>query len=253
MEMLVGRQVVREALRAGRRRIVEIWLARGIQETEAVREIEALCANAGIPLRQVERHELDKLEGELVHQGVAARVSPYPYVQVADLLARAAIGGSDVAQRAEAPFLLALDSVQDPQNLGAILRTAEAVGVHGVILPERRAASVTPAVGRASAGAAEHLLIAQVTNLSRTLERLKKEGLWVVGLEQHPRAQDYRSVDFRVPLVLVLGGEGTGMRRLVAETCDVLVYLPMRGQVGSLNVSVAAGIILYHAWAMRAL
>ncbi len=249
MELLAGRQAVREALRAGRRRIAEMLLAEGAQESEIVAEIVSLCQRSGVPLRRVDRRELDSLlrgQGEeaLAHQGVVARASAYPYAAIEELFALA-------HQREEAPFFLALDSVQDPQNLGAILRTAEAVGVHGVILPERRAAPVTPAVSRASAGAAEHLLVAQVTNLSRTLSALKEEGIWVVGVEQDPRAQDYMAVDLNMPLVLVLGSEGQGMRRLVAETCDLLLQLPMRGKVGSLNVSVTAGVMLYRAWAAR--
>jgi 23S rRNA (guanosine2251-2'-O)-methyltransferase len=248
LEILTGRQSVREALRAHRRRIAEVLLAEGARESEIVAEIAALCRERDVSLRHVDRRELESLVqtagGDPVHQGVVARVSPYPYADLVELLARA-------AQGEEPPFLLALDSVQDPQNLGAILRTAEAVGVHGILLPERRAAAVTPAVSRASAGAVEHLLVATVTNLVRALETLKERDVWVVGVEQHPRAQDYRRVDLNMPLALVMGGEGPGMRRLVAETCDLLVHLPMRGQVGSLNVSVAAGIILYHAWAAR--
>jgi 23S rRNA (guanosine2251-2'-O)-methyltransferase len=146
---------------------------------------------------------------------------------------------------------LALDSLQDPQNVGSLLRTAEAVGVHGVIVPERRAVGVTPAVSRASAGAVEHLLVAQVTNLARVLEELKGRGVWVVGVEDVPAAQDYRDVDLDMPLVLVVGGEGPGMRRLVMGTCDLLLRIPMRGHVGSLNVSVAGSIVLYQAWSGR--
>jgi 23S rRNA (guanosine2251-2'-O)-methyltransferase len=248
LEILTGRQSVRETLRAQRRHIVEVLLAEGTRESEIVAEIEALCREGDVLLRHVDRRELESLVqtagGDLVHQGVAARVSAYPYADLTALLARA-------AQGEEPLFLLALDSVQDPQNLGAILRTAEAVGVHGVILPERRAAAVTPAVSRASAGAVEHLFVAMVTNLVRAMEALKEQGVWVVGVEQHAQAQDYRRVDLNIPLALVMGGEGPGMRRLVRETCDLLVHLPMRGQVGSLNVSVAAGVLLYHAWAAR--
>jgi 23S rRNA (guanosine2251-2'-O)-methyltransferase len=155
------------------------------------------------------------------------------------------------AQCGEAPFFLALDSIQDPQNLGSLLRTAEAVGIHGVILPDRRAAGITPAASRASAGAAEHLHVAQVTNLVRTLEALKEAGVWIVGGEEHPQSVDYRRPALNLPVALVLGSEGQGMRRLVAETCDLLLRIPMRGQVGSLNVSVAGGILLYHLLAAR--
>lgn len=243
-EVLVGRNAVREVLLAERRRVHRVLLAEGAQDRGAVEEILALCAAMSVPVERVPRTALDRLGGELTHQGVAAHVSPYPYVELDALLERA-------AERQEPPFLLALDSLQDPQNVGSLLRTAEAVGVHGVIVPERRAAGITPAVSRASAGAVEHLLVAEVTNLVRTLEGLKERGVWVVGVEDEPTAQDYRRVDLNMPIALVVGGEGPGMRRLVVETCDLLVRLPMRGHIGSLNVSVAGSIVLYEAWSAR--
>jgi len=166
------------------------------------------------------------------------------YVEIDDILAPAREGG-------EMPFVLALDSLQDPQNVGSLMRTAEAVGVHGVILPDRRAVGVTPAVSRASAGAVEHLQVAMVKNLVRALDELKERGLWIAGGEDHPEAVDYTGVDLNRPLALVLGSEGRGMRRLVAERCDFLLRIPMRGRVGSLNVSVAGGILLYRAWHAR--
>lgn len=242
-EMLVGRNAVREALLAGRRRVRRVLVAEGAQGG-GLDEILALCAEASVPLQRVPRSELDRLGAELTHQGVAAAVSPYPYVDLDDILVRA-------EERGEAPFLLAMDSLQDPQNVGSLLRTAEAVGVHGAIVPERRASGVTPAVSRASAGAVEHLRVAQVTNLVRALETLKGRGLWVVGVENVSIAQDYRSADLSMPLILVVGGEGQGMRRLVMETCDLLVRIPMRGRIGSLNVSVAGSIVLYQAWMAR--
>lgn len=240
-EVLVGRNAVREALLARRRRVRRILLAEGTQDRGAVEEILTLCREASVPVERVRRAALDRLGSELTHQGVAAHVSPYPYAGLDAIMARA-------EERGEPPFLLALDSLQDPQNVGSLLRTAEAVGVHGVIVPERRAAGVTPAVSRASAGAVEHLLVARVTNLVRTLQELKGRGVWVVGVEDEPGAQDYRRVDLSMPLVLVVGSEGPGMRRLVVETCDLLVRLPMRGRIGSLNVSVAGSIVLYQAW-----
>jgi len=244
-EVLVGRNAVREALLARRRRVHRVLLADGVQDHGPVEELVELCAEASVPVVSVSRAELNRLGGPLTHQGVAAQVSAYPYADLDDALGRA-------EERGEAPFLLALDSVQDPQNVGSLLRTAEAVGVHGVIVPERRAAGVTPAVSRASAGAVEHLLVAQVTNLVRALEELKGRGVWVVGVEDVPTAEDYRRVDLNMPLVLVVGGEGPGMRRLVLETCDLVVRIPMRGRVGSLNVSVAGSIVLYQAWNVRA-
>ncbi|MBM3189570.1 MAG: 23S rRNA (guanosine(2251)-2'-O)-methyltransferase RlmB [Chloroflexi bacterium] len=244
MEVLYGRNPVREALLARRRRVHRVLIAQGVQERDAVADILALCEADRIPVTRVERRELDRLGKDANHQGVAAQASYYPYVELSDLLAAA-------RERNEAPFLLALDALEDPQNVGSLLRSAEAVGVHGVVLTKRRAVGITPAVSRASSGAVEHLLVAQITNLARTLESLKREGLWIVGVEQHPDAQPYRQADLDRPLVLVLGSEGHGMHRLIAETCDLLVRIPMRGRIGSLNVSVAGALALYAAWEAR--
>jgi 23S rRNA (guanosine2251-2'-O)-methyltransferase len=241
MEILVGRNSVREALIAGRRQISKILLAEGVAERGTIADILQLSQQSGIPVSRVRRRELDRVGDNAQHQGVAAQVSFYPYVEYGDLLGKAG----------ELPFLLALDSLQDPQNVGSLLRTAEAVGVHGVILPKRRSAQVTPAVSRASAGAVEHLSVAQVVNLARTLDDLKAGGVWVVGLESHPEAKDYRTVDLNMPLVLVVGSEGRGLRRLVAERCDWLLRVPMRGRINSLNVSVAGSLALYQAWTAR--
>jgi 23S rRNA (guanosine2251-2'-O)-methyltransferase len=243
-EFLVGRNAVREALRARRRRVERVFLAEGVQEKGPIEEVLRLCGEARIVVQRVRRQELDRLGGALEHQGVAAQVSEYPYVDLAQLLAFAS------AQQ-EAAFLLVLDCLQDPQNVGSLLRTAEAVGVHGVIMPTRRAVGITPAVSRASAGAVEHLRVAQVSNLAQALEALKARGTWVVGLESRPSLPDYRSADLNMPLALVVGSEGYGMRRLIAEKCDLLLRLPMRGHVGSLNVSVAGSILLYHSWNAR--
>jgi len=243
-ETLVGRNSVREALLARRRRIERILLAEGVEEKASIEDILRLCQRAGVPVLRVGRDELSRLSGSLEHQGVAAQASSYPYADLAETLALA-------RQRQEAPFLLALDSLQDPQNVGSLLRTAEVVGVHGAILPLHRAVGITPAVSRASAGAVEHLLVAQVTNLASTLEHLKAQGIWVVGLESRPSLQDYRLADLNMPLVIVLGSEGYGIRRLVAEKCDLLLRLPMRGRINSLNVSVAGSVLLYHAWSAR--
>lgn len=243
-EYLAGRNAVREALLAGRRRFERLFLAEGVAEQGRVGEIVHLCAKGGVPVRRVHRVELDRLGDDLTHQGVVAQVSSYPYVAIEDIL-----GAAQATQ--EPPLILALDSLQDPQNVGALLRTADAVGVHGVIIAQRRAAQITPAVSRASAGAAEHLMVARVTNVARTLDALKQEGIWVVGIEAHPDAQDYRLADLDLPLALVLGSEGGGMRRLVAETCDLLLSIPMRGRVSSLNVSVAGALALYRAWEAR--
>lgn len=244
MEILAGRNSVYEALRAGRRRVQRILVARGAQERGTLADLLAEAATQRVTVEQVDRGQLDRVAGDLHHQGVVAEATPYPYAEVADLLRLA-------QRRSEPPLLLALDAVQDPQNVGTLLRTAEVVGAHGVLLPGRRAAQITPAVSRASAGAVEHLLIAQVTNLVRALDELKEAGLWVVGVEAHPDASDIAHVNLNMPLALVLGSEGSGMHRLVAEHCDLLVQLPMRGQISSLNVAVAGSILLYQAWLAR--
>jgi len=171
---------------------------------------------------------------------VALEANDYPYGDIDDMLALA-------KQRNQMPLLLMLDHLQDPQNLGTLLRTAEIVGVHGVIIPGRRAAEITPAVVNASSGAVEHLLISVVTNLSQSIERLQKQGVWVVGVEDDAKAQYYDQTDLNMPLALVLGSEGSGMARLTRERCDFLVKLPMEGQIHSLNVAVAGSVVLYQA------
>ncbi len=231
---------MREALRAGRRRALRLSLAEGVRETGIVAEIVALAEAAGCAVRRVERRELDRLVSG--HQGVVLEASPYPYADLVDILALA-------EPRGEPPLLLVLDHLEDPRNVGALLRTAEAAGVHGVVLPQRRSAAITPAASDTSAGAAEHLRVAQVTNLARTLAELKQAGLWVAGLESRPEAQPYDAVDLSGPLALVVGSEGRGLSRLVRERCDWLLKLPMRGGVGSLNAAVAGSIVLY--WVLR--
>lgn len=242
-EILYGRNVVYEALRAGRRRFDSLLIAEGIQESGIVARILALAAERRIAVQRVNRRQLDQL-GPVNHQGVAAQVGTYPYVELDALLGQA-------RQHNELPFLLLLDSIQDPQNLGTLLRTAEVVAVHGVVIPRHRAAQITPAVSQASAGAVEYLLIAQVTNLVRTIEELKKEGIWIVGLENLPEAQEYCEADLGMPLALVVGSEGRGLSRLVRERCDFWVKLPMRGKINSLNAAVAGSIALYEAWRQR--
>lgn len=237
---MYGRHPVLEALRAGEP-VQRLLVARGTQTSGPLAEILALAQQRGVRVVWVERRDLDRLDA--VHQGVAAELPPHRYASVEDILASA-------AERAEPPLVLALDAVQDVHNLGSLLRTADAVGVHGAIIPSHRAAGVTAAVRKASAGAVAHLPIAQVTNLARTLDALKSEGVWVVGLDMAGQ-QAYDAFDWSVPVALVVGSEGRGLGRLVAETCDVLVHLPMRGHVESLNAAVAGSIVLYHAWRAR--
>lgn len=243
-EQLLGRNAVREALIAGRRRFGGITLADGVAPKGPIAEIQRLAEKQRIPLSTMPRREMDRLAQGIKHQGVAATVSPYPLSSIDEILALA-------QSRDELPFILALDTLEDPQNVGSLMRSAEAVGVHGILLPERRAVGITPAVSRASAGAVEHLLVATVVNLARALEQLKAADVWIVGVEETPQSQRYTDVDLNMPLALVLGSEGRGMRPLIRKTCDLLVEIPMRGRIHSLNVSVAGSLLLYRAWEAR--
>ena len=219
----------------------KLLLAEGARSRGTLAEIVALAEAKEVPLQWVERRELDNVHPH--HQGVVAQVGEYRYAAVQDILALA-------REQREKPFLLILDCLQDVHNFGSLLRTVEVVGAHGVIIPQRRAVGVTAAVRKASAGAVEHLLVARVVNLARTIEGLKGAGLWIIGLDT-AGPQIYDEVDMDIPLALVVGSEGRGLRRLVRETCDLLVKLPMRGQVSSLNAAVAGSIVLYEVWRQR--
>ncbi|RME83347.1 MAG: 23S rRNA (guanosine(2251)-2'-O)-methyltransferase RlmB [Caldilineae bacterium] len=243
-EWLYGRQSVRETLRAGRRVFYGLYLAQGLKPSPLVSEVQTLARAKNIPLHRVERRQLDEWLGGVNHQGLALHTSPYPYAGLDQVLQLA-------HQRGEPPLILLLDRVQDPQNLGSLLRTAEACGVHGIVIPKHRAAGITPAVVNSSAGAVAHLLICQETNLTTTIERLKQEGIWVVGLEKDPRAQSLTASDLSGPLAVVVGSEGYGLGRLVSERCDWLVALPMVGQINSLNAAVAGSIVLYRILEQR--
>jgi 23S rRNA (guanosine2251-2'-O)-methyltransferase len=238
-ETVYGKQPVRELLRAGRR-VRRLLVAAGARENANLREIVELAERRRVPVQQVGREALDRL-GEH-HQGVAAETDPYPYVDLGALVAR--------TRAAPPPLFLALDSLQDPQNFGTLLRTAAAVGVAGVLLPEHRAVGVTAGVRRASAGAVEHLRIARVANLARALDQLKEAGAWVVGLEAGAPTP-YDAVDARGPTVVVVGSEEQGLRRLVREACDFLVALPMEHVIDSLNAAVAGSLVLYAYYRQR--
>ncbi len=230
--LLVGRNPIREALKAGRD-MEKLLVAKG-ELIGSAREIVAMAHEQKVIVQEVDRAHLDAMAPG--HQGLIAVVSAYAYKTVDDMLALA-------KERGEAPFLVILDGVTDPHNLGAIIRSAECAGAHGVIIPERRAVGLTPAAVKASAGAVEYLPVAREVNLTRTIERLKKEGVWIYGTAMN--GEDYRKVDFSGPKALVIGSEGEGMSRLVGESCDKIVTLPMKGKIESLNASVAAGILLY--------
>jgi len=240
-EWITGRNPVYEVLRAGRREAYCLLIAEGAQEKGRLAEITQISASRKISIEHVPRGRLDPLGNG--HQGVALQASGYPYSSLPDIL-------SSTQDHAEPPFILILDALQDPQNLGTLLRTAESVGVHGVLLPLRHTTTVTPAVVSASSGACEHLLVAQA-NLAQAITRFKENGIWVVGLEASQPAENISRVRLDGALALVVGSEGEGMRHLVRQSCDVLTYLPMRGQIASLNAAVAGSIALYLAWQAR--
>jgi 23S rRNA (guanosine2251-2'-O)-methyltransferase len=243
LEMLYGRNSVCESLRAGRRKPYRLLLAEGVGETGVIKQIVSLAKQADVRTVQVRRQDLDRFGG-VHHQGVALQTSDYPYSSLDEILALA-------RSRGEAPLILLLDLLQDPQNVGGLLRTAEAVGVHGAVIQQRRAVGITPAVVHASAGAVEHMRVAQVTNLVDAIGKLKECDVWVTGLEATHDAQVYTEADLTGSLALVVGSEGEGLRRLVRERCDFLVQLPMHGQVTSLNASVAGSVALYEALRQR--
>lgn len=240
-EWVGGRNPVFEVLKARRRNFSHLLVAAGGEESGRLAEILHLAQELRVPIERAPRSRLDALA--VNNQGVALEVSDYPYSDLVSIL--------DLAVRRQEPlFVLALDIVQDPQNLGTLMRTAEAVGVHGILLPLRQAVGVTPAVVHASAGACEHLLVAQL-NLAQALARMKKEGAWVIGLEGSPQAQPVERVRLDGPLVLVVGSEGEGMRLLVRQSCDLLMRLEMHGRIESLNAAVAGSIALYLAQQAR--
>ena len=242
-ELLFRRNAVRECLRAGRRSLYRLTVARDMDLGPA-QDLLTEARRRGLPVADADRKTLNVASHGEPHQGVLLEVGPYPYVDLDEVLARA-------AERGEPPLVLLLDLVQDPRNVGALLRTAEAAGVHGVVIQERRGCDITPTVVTTSAGAAEHLRVTQVTNLVDAMRRLSKADVWLFGLALAPEAEPLDAVDLDRPLGLVIGNEAGGLRRLVRDRCDTLLRLPMHGQVESLNASVAGSIALYAARAAR--
>lgn len=239
-EVVYGLHAVREILRGGTRPLSRILVSRrDRQYAELVRLARALCVPVHVEPRQV----LERLVPKGKHQGIVALVAAKSYVEPEEMLACARAQG-------EAPFLVILDGVEDPRNLGAVLRTAEAVGTHGVLIPERRSAGLSGSVAKAAAGALEYLQVGRVQNVSRLIEALQAQGLWIYALDPLAR-KSYTALDLRGPIALVLGGEGKGVRPGVLEKCDDRASVPMRGHVESLNVSVAAGIVMYEVLRQR--
>lgn len=234
-EQIEGRHPVREALASGRP-VRKILVARSSREAGALAEIVHLARARGVTVQAVDPRWLERMARTRTHQGVIALAAARPTVALDDLLAAA-------RQRGEPPLVVLLDGIEDPQNVGAIIRVAEGAGAHGVILPARRSSGLTPAVARASAGAVEHLPVAVVTNLTRTINELKRAGLWAAGADLE--GEDLYQAELAPPLAVVIGSEGRGLSRLVRESCDRLVRIPMRGRISSLNAATAAAVVLF--------
>ena len=237
--LLVGRNPVTEALKSGRG-IDRLLMVKGA-EGSAIK-IEGMAREKRIEIQYVRRSALDRITDGAAHQGVAAYVSDYQYAEVEDILAKA-------GEKGEAPFLVLLDGIEDPHNLGAIIRTADAAGAHGIVIPKRRAVAVTPTVEKAAAGAAEYASIARVTNIGRTIEELKEKGIWTAAADMSG-ASVWES-DLSGPIAIVIGNEGHGISRLVREKCDFTVSLPMLGNINSLNASNAAALLMYEVVRQR--
>ncbi|GGM35137.1 23S rRNA (guanosine(2251)-2'-O)-methyltransferase RlmB [Paraliobacillus quinghaiensis] len=239
-EWIVGKNPVMEALKSGRT-INKIVISDQLNK-QAVHKIQSLAKESGVLVNRVPRQKIDQLvEGN--HQGVAAAVAAYTYSTLDDIFQVA-------ADKEEEPFFMLLDEIEDPHNLGSILRTADATGVHGVIIPKRRAVGLTATVAKTSAGAIEYIPVVRVTNMAQTIEELKARHVWVVGTEAEG-SEDYRALDGSLPIALVIGNEGKGISRLVKEKCDWTVRLAMKGQVSSLNASVAASLLMYEIYRKR--
>ena len=240
-DVLVGRNAVTEALKSGRG-INKLWIASGDREG-SVAEIAALAKERGIVVQYVERAKIESLAGGHRHQGVLAYVAPVPYAELDDILKAA-------EEKGEAPFLVLLDELEDPHNLGALLRTADATGVHGILIPKRRSVSLNATVAKTSAGAVEYVPVARIGNIAQTLKKLKEKGFWVAGADMDGE-KAYYEADLTGPLVLVVGSEGRGMSRLTKEACDFIVSMPMVGRINSLNASVAGSILMYESMCQR--
>ena len=241
-ELLYGIHPVLEALAAGRRRVYEVYLNKD-KNSRRLSQIKSIADTRGVFKKNIGSGNFKTLADTIGHQGAVAVVSPYPLATVQDIL------HTDRGEDAK-NFVLMLDNIQDPQNLGAIIRTALCVGIHGVVVPKDRSASPTPAVSKASAGALEHIHLVRVSNLVQTIKHCKSRGLWVMGLQQNATQSIY-AADLSGPIAIVLGGEQKGMRRLVEKNCDFLVSIPQRGTLNSLNVSAAAAVAMYEAFRQR--
>ena len=239
-EIIGGKNPVLEALRADRD-INKIWIAEGVQK-KSITELLQLAKDRGVIVQSVPKKKIDGLT-DTNHQGIAAAVAAYNYASLDDLFEAAASKNED-------PFFLILDELEDPHNLGSIMRTADAIGVHGLIIPKRRAVGLTGVVAKASTGAIEHVPVVRINNLSQTVDELKKRGVWIAGTDAK-ESVDYRRMDASLPLAVIIGSEGKGMSRILRDKCDFLYQLPMVGHVTSLNASVAASLLMYEVYRKR--
>ena len=240
--IISGRNPVIEAL--GSDRNIDVIYIKAKEKEGSIKKIIAIAKEKKIIIKEVDRKKLDELAEGSAHQGVVAIASEYKYYELEDVL-------EDIKNKGEAPFFVILDEIEDPHNLGAIIRSAEGAGVHGVIIPKRRSATITQVVEKASAGAVSYMPVIKVTNLALTIDKLKNEGLWIYGLDMD--GAPYHNQDMKGSVALIIGNEGKGISRLLKEKCDYKVSIPMKGRVGSLNASVAASIVIYEALRQRGL
>lgn len=240
-EQIIGRNPVLEALRSGHS-INKIWISENAQRTQIDGILKAAKEN-GVIVQFVDKRKLDQLAGSNNHQGVVAQAAAYEYIELEDLLEKSSALGTP-------PFYLILDEIEDPHNLGSILRTADCTGVHGVIIPKRRAVGLTSTVAKTSAGAIEYVPVARVSNIAQTIERLKEAGVWVIGTDATGE-QEMEQPDYKIPTAIVIGSEGKGIGRLIREKCDIVVRIPMVGHVNSLNASVAGALLMFEVLKQR--
>lgn len=239
-EIIAGKNPVLEALRSGRE-MNKIWISEGVKKS-GIKEVLDLARERGVFVQFVPKKKIDQLSNAN-HQGIVASVAAYKYAELDDLFQVA-------KKRNEDPFFIILDELEDPHNLGSIMRTADAIGVHGIIIPKRRSVGLTATVAKASTGAIEHVPVCRVNNLAQTVDELKERGLWIAGTDAKGSI-DYRNMDAALPLTIIIGSEGKGMSRLLKEKCDFLYSLPMVGHVNSLNASVAAALLMYEVYRKR--
>jgi len=242
MEILYGIHPVTEALKAGRRDFVEIYLA-GEKNSERVLQAAALAETRGVPVKRMSSAQLGALARSEIHQGIGAGVGPYPLSDL-DIILKTS------AERGGGPFLLLLDNILDPHNFGALVRTADSVGIDGIIMPKDRSAPPSPAVSKASSGALEHVLLARVTNMVSAIHELKRQGIWIVGMDRDAHRSLFKS-ELVDSIAIIIGGEERGIRPLVKKNCDFLVSIPQAGRVESLNASVAGAVVMYEAFRQR--